>query len=220
MAAQGCQCVGEHWLQLHSWVSFWLGVALPSLLLSPAGQLSSFIFLLCHVGFAYVPCSRVNLLSSLLSCQPAQDLVSGRLIRDRFLGATAKAVVIGSPRAGVPFRIPEQLPAKSHCFQKAWLVNYISGINADLEKSHFERLLLQANAFKPNTLNGGCLRWADGFLLPGASPIANPPGWQGWNHLVGMLSVGIMRSVFHAPRSRHSDFSQGLHRSLILRCVV
>ena len=58
------------------------------------------------------------------------------------------------------------------------------------------------------------------LLLAGASPLAHSPGSQGQNRLVKALSVGIMRSVCHAPRSLHSDFSEVLHRSLISWHVV
>lgn len=54
--------------------------------------------------------------------------------------------------------VPQNSFLLSHTvFRKTRAVDYVSGINTDLVKSHLERLVFQKNAFKPNTLNGGCL---------------------------------------------------------------
>jgi hypothetical protein len=88
-------------------------------------------------------------------------------------------------------------------FRKPQVVDYVNGINIDFVKSHFVRLDLQANAFKPDTVNRVVsteqIAYGPSILLPGASPIANPAKWQGRCHIVRALSVGIMKSIFHAP---------------------
>lgn len=151
-----------------------------------------------------VLCNWVSHLCTLLACQPAWALVCASCgWHQQF------------PYIGIPLSIQAQLLAKSPCLQKTPSSRLCKWINIDLVKSHFERLNLWANAFKPSTLHGGWLYWADGMWL-----LCSAPRMGRRKHPAGVLSVGIIKSVFHAPRSPHSDVSAVLHRSLISWCVV
>ena len=129
--------------------------------------------------------------------------------------------------SGIPFNTQNKNSfLLSHTVsRKSQAVDYISRINVGVVKCHSERFSLQANAFTLCACNGGCFRWADGVwpFHPACRSVSSSTPTRiarTKNHLVRVLSVGIMRSVCHAPRSWHSDFSEVLHRSLISWRVV
>lgn len=106
-----------------------------------------------------VLCNWVSHFCTLLACQPAWALVCASCgWHQQF------------PYIGIPFSIRAQLLAKSPCLQKTPSRRLCKWINIDLVKSHFERLNLWANAFKPSTLHGGWLYWADGIWLLCSAP--------------------------------------------------
>lgn len=144
-------------MQLSSCRSFW--TSCPSKFATipnrPAFCISLPLFL---ITLECVPRNQVNRLCMLRACQPGWAQVCGR--SRRLLGAKAEVDISGT---GVTFNTQSSFLLNHTVSRKPQAIDYVSGINSGVVKSHLKRFSLQANALKPYAVHGGCFCWADGI---------------------------------------------------------
>lgn len=69
------------------------------------------------------------------------------------MGAKAEVDISGT---GVTFNTQNRFLLNHTVSRKPQAIDYVSGINSGVVKSHLERFSLQANALKPYAFHGGC----------------------------------------------------------------
>lgn len=194
----------------------------------PPSQTGELPFFLTSVRWRLWACALqwVTHFCALLTCAPAWESVGGSSTscKNGLSAAKAHGDSRGSPILG-PHLMPQNSFLLNHTvFRKPQVVDYVSWISINLGNPTLRgstcRQMPSSSISLMGVVSTEQMAYGPSILLPGAFPIANPLGWRGRNHLARVLSVGIMNSVFHAPRSQHSDFSEVPHRSLISCHVV